>query len=170
MKINFDPSEAKPWSDKDYQQFHEEHDDDLRLIAARFWARACHISYRETQNPLFAWSAFSKLRATREDIPNWILDYFAECAAEIDGIRKASPQKVDAAVSKALGFTSPGRGTAFSDFEQFWRDLTIALKVHKHVLTGLAPDYACDFVQDETGNARSMVWRAYNKFKDIFIQ
>ena len=36
MKINFDPSEAEPWSDKDDQQFLEEHDDDFRLIAARF--------------------------------------------------------------------------------------------------------------------------------------
>ena len=170
MKINFDPSEAEPWSDKDDQQFLEEHDDDFRLIAARFWAGACHISYRETQNPLFAWSAFSKLRATREDIPNWILDYFAECAAEIDGIRKASPQKVDAAVSKALGFTSPGRGTAFSDFEQFWRVLTIAQRVHKLVLEGTDPDYAYYFVEGATGNTKSTVWRAYNKFKDIFIQ
>ena len=168
MKINFDPSKAKPWSDEDYQTFAEKHDDDLKLIAAHVWARVCHMSYKETKNPLFVWSALSRLHTVSEEIPAWIITYLGECAAKIEDISKASPERVDTAVSKSLGFTSPGRGTAFSEFERARRDLELARKVHQIVLGGLAPDYAYDSVRDETGNTKSMVWRAYNKFKDVF--
>ena len=167
MKIDFDPSKAKPWSDEDYQKFAEEHDDDLKLIAARVWARVCHMLYGETKNPLFVWSALSRLHTVSEEIPAWIITYLGECAAKIEDISKASPEKVDKAVSKSLGFTSPGRGTAFSEFERARRDLELARKVHQLVLEGTAPDHACYFVEGETDNSKSMVWRAYNKFKDI---
>jgi hypothetical protein len=174
MKVDFDSSKAKPWSelsDKEYVEFGRKHAEafgELHRVVARAWARFCHLAYTKSKNPTYPWSAYHKLRASGEDIPSWVLEYLDKCSKELDTLRQQSPGRINAAVSQALGFAKLGRGTVFSEFDQDLRDFEIAKAVHFRRLAGGAQDHACYFVEQECDLSKSTVLRAYKKFNGVF--
>ena len=157
--------------DKKCLEFVRENAETLKEIQrrlARAWARFCNIAYTKSKNPIYPWSAYKKLRASGQDIPIWVLEYLDKCSKELDILRQQPPDRVNTAISQALGFAKLGRGTVFSQFDQDLRDFEIEKEVHLGISNGTAQDHVCYFIEKEQNVRKATILRAYAKFQDIF--
>ena len=102
-------------------------------------------AFRETGNPLYAWRAYQNARRLGYPIPEEVLNYLDGAADRLVRltIKPPSAKERAQAVSKAVGLGKAGKGpgSAFTDYADHRRQLTIAMEAFEQIEKG-ATEYA----------------------------
>ena len=136
-------------------------------------------AFRETGNPLYAWRAYQNARRLGCPIPEEVLSYLDGAADRLVQLATKTPsakvraQQTDReraqtakeraqAVSKAVGLGKAGKGpgSAFTDYADHRRQLTIAMEAFEQIEKG-ATEYAVFIEIGETHGVSDSTARRY---------
>ncbi len=142
----------------------------LATIAAASWLRICREQYRDTHNPVWVWEALTVMDAATP-LPAWVASYLHTTALHLHRLSRTEvpPQRVAAAVQRALGF-APQRGrNPFRAVKQLAHEIAIAGAVARALEDGNTKlDVELTEVARRLGVSRSTVARVWRRHKTAF--
>lgn len=89
--------------------------------------------YLESNNPLYALSAYEICRAYNYSLPKWIQEYLDMSISNILKIDRPEKDKIATSIANAMDMLGKGRGSIFSKFHKFESDIQIALRFNELV-------------------------------------
>ncbi|MEW8440972.1 MAG: hypothetical protein AB2689_22730 [Candidatus Thiodiazotropha taylori] len=122
--------------------------------------------YEKTNNPLYLWEKYTECRNVGAPIPEWILEYFDQCAKNLEILWQnaednISPKDPAKAIAKAFGMVSHGRGSVFTETSRRRQEIAVHMKLCLGDDPKLKPDQLYDDIAKIYGVHRSTVQRAW---------
>jgi hypothetical protein len=147
-------------------------DDPERYAKAATVIRWHELAFAETNNPLYAWSAYHYARAAGLEVPGWVFAYLDSSAEKlwVTARRKTDPSKKSdstALFAVAFGMKRRGRGSVFSEFrgETYAAQAWLAALVHSWSRAHGKPYLEWENVAKECGVSVTKVRRAWGRYK-----
>jgi hypothetical protein len=125
-----------------------------RRDVAREWLRHAQTSYRETENPVYAWDAIAECLSAGLPLPKWVRDYLLSVAVQITTLsRNAIPRKgdIDRAVANALRLKGRSRFNPFTELGRPAHELMVAMQVYQYHTRH--PGYSWEAIFDDVAKA-----------------
>ncbi len=150
-------------------------DDRRRHARGAELLRLHETAYADTDNPLFAWSAWHLARTVGLAVPEWVLRYIDAAADKL--WRAANPDRLKeshrapaAIIAEALGMTKRGPGTVFSDFWAEPYEIWVAALVYFQSREHGKPYLVWESVAKQCGGSDATVRRIWDKWRYLFAQ
>ena len=99
--------------------------DQFRAVMGAYVIDGKQALYRQTRNPIHAWSAYHTARTLNVAIPDWVLDYFDASAKAITSTTHSSAK----AIADALGLGTKGGPTVTRQAAIQVRNLAIVERI-----------------------------------------
>ena len=122
--------------------------------------------YVDTKNPIFAWQAFAWVGSNSDRIPSWIMTFLADQAGAV--IRLANEKSFDsdkclARLPTEMGFTSPGAGSAFSEYRDGNAHAKVARAFSELIAAGHKQKNARELLANAIGKKSGATVKTYTE-------
>ncbi len=123
--------------------------------------------FKKTGNPLYVWLTRALARINGQPVPAWVEQELDASTAGLLNLLQNPPEKVPAAVGKALGFGRKGGGSEFTQVSQFGsggEHHQLALAAWELILEGATPSSAWTTVGVKFDVSEKRAERAMKRF------
>jgi hypothetical protein len=153
-------------------------------LEQKLWFRLGTLEtlYVDTKNPFFVWVAWEIISKHKFEIPEWVLEYFDQCATNLLAVADTDAPKDANAVTRAIGFKCEKGAGSFQDASLILKELTLGGSAGKRVSGGEYETYVYEYLSKELkeqlqhdpkerlGVSSSSIRLAYKKLQDDFIK